>query len=92
MTRGSVHVAVRCLLPLALAACGEGPAAPEMSAPETAPSVEDAAPDVAPTPLEETRAAPATVTLVSRNLLHGMGDEDPSAQPYDRLEQRFDLI
>ena len=30
--------------------------------------------------------------MVSLNLLHGMADEDPSAQPFDRLEQRLDMI
>ena len=31
-------------------------------------------------------------TLVSFNMLHGLGNEDKSAQPFDRFPERFDLV
>lgn len=35
---------------------------------------------------------PATLTVVTCNLLHGLSDEDPDAQPFDRLGERLDLV
>jgi len=35
---------------------------------------------------------PGEVSVVTLNLLHGLADEDPDAQPFDRLAERLDLV
>ena len=35
---------------------------------------------------------PAALSVVTFNMLHGLSDEDPDAQPFDRLAERLDLV
>jgi endonuclease/exonuclease/phosphatase family metal-dependent hydrolase len=40
----------------------------------------------------DTSVYPETLSVVTFNMLHGLSDEDPAAQPFDRLSERLELM
>jgi endonuclease/exonuclease/phosphatase family metal-dependent hydrolase len=50
------------------------------------------APEATPSPLAPTEAATTRLVVIDLNVLHGIVDEDPDAEPFDRFAERLEVI